>query len=106
MQPKTFDNPFRMYGVDRELAITSPAPKAAIAASRLDEVQVSAYHTSDDVAKVRYRFDDGGWKALSPSGDSPGSPSSIGRRPRARTRSRSRWRARAASAGTAPSASR
>ncbi len=69
MSPKSFDNPFRMYGVDRELAITSPAPKATIAADRFNEVQISAYHTSDDVAKARYRFDGGGWKSLNPSGD-------------------------------------
>jgi outer membrane protein assembly factor BamB len=67
MAPKSFDNPFRMYGVQRSLSITSPAPDARVAG--LDEIQVNAYHTSDEVEAVRYRLDRGGpWRDLRASG--------------------------------------
>ena len=43
MARDSFDNPFRMFGVQRALSITSPAPDARVA--ELDEIQVNAYHT-------------------------------------------------------------
>ena len=45
MKGPHFSNPFRMYGVERSLTVTSPAPGAEL--TGLDEVQVSAYHTSE-----------------------------------------------------------
>jgi hypothetical protein len=51
MARDSFDNPFRMYGVQRSLSVTSPAPDARVAA--LDEIQVNAYHTSDELESVR-----------------------------------------------------
>jgi outer membrane protein assembly factor BamB len=68
MRGERFTNPFRMYGVDRALTITNPAPGASVA--QAGEVQVSAYHTSDGVREVRYRLDGRGeWHLLKQSGD-------------------------------------
>jgi outer membrane protein assembly factor BamB len=67
MRGERFTNPFRMYGADHELTITHPAPGARVA--DLDEVQVNAYTTSDEVRDVRYRLDDGAWRPLRRSGD-------------------------------------
>jgi outer membrane protein assembly factor BamB len=70
MSGRTFDNPFRMYGVERSLTITNPAPGGEVSRWALDEVQVNAYHTSDQVEDVRYRFDGRGpWREMRPSGD-------------------------------------
>jgi outer membrane protein assembly factor BamB len=70
MKGPRFSNPFRMYGVEHSLAVTSPAPGASLSRSALDEVQVSAYHTSEQIHDVRYRLDDRGpWRSLKPSGD-------------------------------------
>lgn len=67
MRGERIANPFRMYGVERALTITSPAPGARVA---LGEIQVNAYHTSEDVSEVRYRVDGRGpWWSLEPSGD-------------------------------------
>ena len=56
-----------MFGVQRALSITSPAPDARVAG--LDEIQVNAYHTSDEIERVRYRLDRGGaWRDLRASG--------------------------------------
>jgi calcineurin-like phosphoesterase family protein/putative pyrroloquinoline-quinone-binding quinoprotein len=66
MRGDEFTNPFRMYGVERSLVITSPTPGG----EALDDVQVSAYHTSDAVREVRYRIDGrGSWRELRQSGD-------------------------------------
>jgi outer membrane protein assembly factor BamB len=70
MKGERIANPFRMYGVARSLAITSPAPDAELSRDALEEIQVSAYHTSEDVYDVRYRVDGRGtWRSLGPSGD-------------------------------------
>jgi outer membrane protein assembly factor BamB len=70
MKGERIANPFRMYGVERSLAITSPAPGAALSRDALEEIQVSAYHTSEDIWDVRYRLDGrGAWRSLDPSGD-------------------------------------
>jgi outer membrane protein assembly factor BamB len=70
MKGERISNPFRMYGVERALTITSPAPGAGLSRDDLDEVQVSAYHTSEDIRDVRYRIDGrGSWRSLDQSGD-------------------------------------
>jgi outer membrane protein assembly factor BamB len=70
MKGERISNPFRMYGVERSLAITSPAPAAQVSRSGFEEIQVSAYHTADEVWDVRYRVDGrGSWRSLKPSGD-------------------------------------
>ncbi len=64
------DNPFRMYGVERSLTVTSPAPGGKVSQQGLKEIQVNAYHTADEVEKVRYRIDDANrWTELRRSGD-------------------------------------
>jgi len=70
MGRSSFENPFRMYGVERELAIVSPQPGGEVSEREEAEVQVNAYHTSDEVEQVRYRIDgEGPWHALRRSGD-------------------------------------
>jgi outer membrane protein assembly factor BamB len=70
MRGKSFTNPFRMYGVERDLTIVSPQPGGEISHRERAEVQVNAYYTSDVVEQVRYRVDgDGPWHKLHPSGD-------------------------------------
>ena len=69
MRGEGFDNPFRMYGVQRALTVTSPAPAGEVAAKAFREVQVSAYHTADVVRGVRYRIDGSAWMPLTRSGD-------------------------------------
>ena len=58
-----FDNPFRMYGVERALTLDQPEPGGGGAARGFREVQVNAYHTADEVERVRYRLDGGAWRA-------------------------------------------
>jgi len=101
MKGARFTNPFRMFGVDRSLAITSPAPGARVSRDALDEVQVSAYHTSEEVWDVSYRVGGhGSWRPLKRSGDFTwvGKAASELRRPgrreievRAHDRSGTRW---------------
>jgi outer membrane protein assembly factor BamB len=65
MHGPDFTNPFRIYGVEHQLTITSPVGR-----SDAREVQVSAYQTNEDVESVRYRIDGrGSWRSLEPSGD-------------------------------------
>jgi outer membrane protein assembly factor BamB len=67
MRGERIANPFRMYGVERARTITSPAPGGRLTT---DELQVSAYHTSEDVWDVRYRVDGRGeWRSMRQSGD-------------------------------------
>ncbi|MDQ3677479.1 MAG: PQQ-binding-like beta-propeller repeat protein [Actinomycetota bacterium] len=70
MSSDRFRNPFRMYGVQQSLTITSPAPGAVVSSrGGQREVQVNAYDTSDRMRRVRYRVDGkGGWHDLNPSG--------------------------------------
>lgn len=69
MRGDEFTNPFRMYGLDRSLTVTHPAPDATVPAARADEVQVNAYDSADEVRQVRYRMDGAGtWRPLEPSG--------------------------------------
>ena len=70
MRGEHFTNPFRMYGVEHALAITSPAPGAELSRDALDEVQVNAYQTNETIWDVRYRVDGrGSWRSLDRSGD-------------------------------------
>ena len=70
MKGENFSNPFRMYGVEHALAITSPAPGAELSRDALDEVQVNAYQTNETIWDVRYRVDGrGSWRSLDRSGD-------------------------------------
>lgn len=68
MQGEDFANPFRQYGIDQSLTINLPEPGSAVPAAALDEVQVSAYDTSEEVRRARYRIDGGEWRLLEPSG--------------------------------------
>lgn len=63
-------NPFRMYGVDKSLTLTNPAPNSEISARGFRTIQVNAYHTADEVKLVRYRVDGSSrWNPMSKSGD-------------------------------------
>lgn len=68
MQGEDFTNPFRQYGIDEGLTINLPTPGAKVPSAALDEIQVSAYDTSEEVRRVRYRIDGGEWRLLKPSG--------------------------------------
>lgn len=69
MHGDEFTNPFRVYGVDRSVTVTHPAPDTAVPARSMDEVQVNAYDSAEEVREVRYRLDGAGpWRALEPSG--------------------------------------
>ncbi|SEF18673.1 PQQ-binding-like beta-propeller repeat protein [Jiangella alba] len=73
LRGETFENPFRMYGVDQALTITSPAPGSEVGAdgnrTGFPDIQVNAYDTADEVVRVRYRIDGGSWRPLKPSGE-------------------------------------
>jgi outer membrane protein assembly factor BamB len=70
MTGKGSDNPFRMYGVQRSLTITSPGPGSEVSAQGIKEIQVNAYHTADEVRLVRYRLDGSrSWAPMKQSGD-------------------------------------
>jgi outer membrane protein assembly factor BamB len=69
MRGNRFENPFRMYGVERMLTITDPAPGSEIPASAFTGVQVNAYHTSDEVARLRYQLDGGAWRRMRATGE-------------------------------------
>lgn len=68
MRGEDFANPFRQYGVEKSLTINLPSPGAEVSAATLDEIQVSAYDTSDEVRSARYRIDGGDWRTLRQSG--------------------------------------
>jgi outer membrane protein assembly factor BamB len=68
MRGDRFENPFRMYGVERLLTITNPAPGMELASAALTGVQVNAYHTTDEVRLVEYRLDGAGWRRMGASG--------------------------------------
>ncbi len=69
MDNKTFDNPFRIYGAEKDLTIVSPAPGTSVPLDRFPGIQVNAYDTTDAPVKVRYRLDNGNWKQLDPTGE-------------------------------------
>ncbi|TDE11505.1 hypothetical protein E1269_09610 [Jiangella asiatica] len=80
-----FVNPFRMYGVDQALTITSPAPDSEVSAdghrTGFPDIQVNAYDTADEVTRVRYRIDDGSWRSLTPTGELTWHSEFVGRAP-------------------------
>ncbi|MBF8185823.1 PQQ-binding-like beta-propeller repeat protein [Nonomuraea sp. K274] len=65
---REIDYPFKMYDVERSLAVTSPAPGAQVAQGD-GMVQVNAYNTTSNVTDVRYRIDRGPWRKLRQSSD-------------------------------------
>jgi outer membrane protein assembly factor BamB len=69
MDNKTFDNPFRLYGAEKDLTVVSPAPGSAVPLDKFPGIQVNAYDTSDAPVKVRARVDNGSWVTLKPSGE-------------------------------------
>ncbi|HEX6685554.1 MAG TPA: PQQ-binding-like beta-propeller repeat protein, partial [Candidatus Limnocylindrales bacterium] len=69
MNNKAFENPFRMYGAEKDLTIVSPAPGTVVPSDGFPGIQVNAYDTSDAPVRARYRIDGGGWDELSKSGE-------------------------------------
>jgi outer membrane protein assembly factor BamB/predicted phosphodiesterase len=87
MNDKTFENPFRMYGAEKELTITSPAPGTAVPLDKFPGIQVNAYDTTDAPVSARFRLDGRGtWNELKSTGEftwfsglPPGLPNPIGK---------------------------
>jgi outer membrane protein assembly factor BamB len=69
MRDERFSNPFRMYGVDESLTITSPAPGTSVPRDDFPGIQVNAYDTADEIDRVRYRIDRGSWRSLRSTGE-------------------------------------
>ncbi|GAA5018389.1 PQQ-binding-like beta-propeller repeat protein [Actinopolymorpha pittospori] len=70
MQGKDFKNPFRMYGVEKSLTLTNPVPGGEVSSAALDQVQVNAYDSSEEVREVRYQVDGAGpWYRMKSSGE-------------------------------------
>ncbi|WP_433021406.1 PQQ-binding-like beta-propeller repeat protein [Kribbella sp. CA-294648] len=69
MDNKTFDNPFRLYGAEKDLTIVSPAPGTAVPLDKFPGIQVNAYDTSDAPVSARYRIDRGRWVDLRSTGE-------------------------------------
>ncbi|MEV5963506.1 PQQ-binding-like beta-propeller repeat protein [Kribbella sp. NPDC051952] len=69
MDNKAFDNPFRIYGAEKDLTVVSPAPDTAVPLDRFPGIQVNAYDTTDAPVRVRYRLDNGAWRALQSTGE-------------------------------------
>lgn len=61
-------NPFRMYGYEKSLTITDPAPGSVVARDAFTQVQVNAYDTADRALAVSFRLDGGRWTRLEPTG--------------------------------------
>ncbi|MFJ6280291.1 outer membrane protein assembly factor BamB family protein [Arthrobacter subterraneus] len=69
MTDEAFENPFRMYGAEKDLTITSPANGTSVPLDGFPGIQVNAYDTSDAPAKVQFRVDGGNWRPLKPTGE-------------------------------------
>lgn len=69
MDNKTFDNPFRIYGAEKDLTIVSPAPGTAVPLDKFPGIQVNAYDTTDAPVSARYRVDRGHWSDLRSTGE-------------------------------------
>lgn len=69
MDNKAFDNPFRIYGAEKDLTIVSPAPGTAIPLDKFPGIQVNAYDTTDEPVLARYRVDRGRWNDLKSIGE-------------------------------------
>lgn len=69
MNNKTFDNPFRIYGAEKDLTIVSPAPGTSVPLDKFPGIQVNAYDTTDAPVKARFRVDGAAWKPLGSTGE-------------------------------------
>ena len=69
MDNKTFDNPFRIYGAEKDLTIVSPAPGTSVPLDKFPGIQVNAYDTTDEPVSARYRVDRGHWADLKSTGE-------------------------------------
>lgn len=68
MSSKAFDNPFRLYGAEKELTIVSPASGTAVPLEGFPGIQVNAYDTTDAPVSARFRVDRKDWQQLKASG--------------------------------------
>lgn len=69
MNNKAFDNPFRIYGAEKDLTVVSPAPGSTIPLDRFPGIQVNAYDTTDQPVRVRYQLDKTDWRSLQSTGE-------------------------------------
>lgn len=69
MDNKTFENPFRLYGAEKDLTIVSPAPKSSVPLDKFPGIQINAYDTTDAPVSARYRIDTGAWQDLASTGE-------------------------------------
>ena len=68
MTDDSFENPFRMYGAEKELTITSPADGTSIPLDGFPGIQANAYDTTDAPVKAQFRLDGGNWRPLAATG--------------------------------------
>ncbi|MFJ6079407.1 PQQ-binding-like beta-propeller repeat protein [Pseudarthrobacter sp. NPDC092419] len=68
MTDESFENPFRMYGAEKNLTITSPADGSSIPLDRFPGIQANAYDTTDAPVKAEFRLDGGNWRPLAATG--------------------------------------
>ncbi|WP_068397585.1 outer membrane protein assembly factor BamB family protein [Kribbia dieselivorans] len=69
MSGAEFTNPFRIYGHEQELVVTSPANGSRIPVGGFPGLQVNAYDTSDPAVKLRYRVDGKQWFNMDSTGN-------------------------------------
>jgi outer membrane protein assembly factor BamB len=69
MTDEAFENPFRMYGAEQDLTVTSPADGTSVPLDKFPGIQVNAYDTSDAPVKVEFKFDGGNWRRLKATGE-------------------------------------
>ena len=69
MTDESFQNPFRMYGAEQDLTITSPADGTAVPLAGFPGIQVNAYDTADAPTDVEFRMDGGNWRPLKATGE-------------------------------------
>jgi outer membrane protein assembly factor BamB len=69
MTEETFENPFRMYGAEKDLTIVSPADGTAVPLAGFPGIQVNAYDTTDAPTGVKFRVDGGSWRPLTATGE-------------------------------------
>ncbi|RAP75756.1 PQQ-binding-like beta-propeller repeat protein [Paenibacillus montanisoli] len=61
-------HPYKMYGVNKNLVIVSPAPGSKVPQGNV-QLQANAYNTSSRVTEAMYRIDGQEWHKLSPTGE-------------------------------------
>jgi outer membrane protein assembly factor BamB/predicted phosphodiesterase len=69
MTDESFENPFRMYGAEQDLTITSPADGSSIPLDGFPGIQANAYDTTDAPVKAQFRIDGGNWRPLEATGE-------------------------------------